>query len=296
MIIGCKSALIETQLIDRKNKGVEYIEIHAFIDDFTDINSLLNRKNLLLKNKLKAYCVHAPIVYNTKDQIELTTNNEELRKENDILYKKVIQFANEFCDVPNPIVVIHPGGLFMPSENQCSIEGFYKEQRDKFHKEISEIQNFITENYPNVIVAIENNVRYLNINNNTYMYAYGFEDDIVSWIYELDYENIGTTLDIRNCMSVIDYNLKNNIKSDFIKIEDFIDAYIPNLKLIHLSKGYIDTIKHGQAFFKTNKEDIDCFEKIFKKLNNYRYNGAVTIETNEINIDYALNYLSTKKQ
>jgi hypothetical protein len=75
MIIGSKAAINEKQLLDRKEKGSNWFEVHTDYRDIINLKETISKKNILEKIGLKPYCIHAPMYDENKCYI---TNVEHL--------------------------------------------------------------------------------------------------------------------------------------------------------------------------------------------------------------------------
>ena len=105
MIIGSKAAINEKQLLDRKEKGSNWFEVHTDYRDIINLKETISKKNILEKIGLKPYCIHAPMYDENKNWLSFVTTNKGLYQKSFSYNKKSIIIANELCDYPNPFVV-----------------------------------------------------------------------------------------------------------------------------------------------------------------------------------------------
>ncbi|WCK57775.1 TIM barrel protein (plasmid) [Aneurinibacillus sp. Ricciae_BoGa-3] len=270
------------------------MEIQCLLDDFNDIQASMEKKHWLRELGMTIYALHVPMKNKQEQSCTLAETNPLLRKENMNLIKKTIMLADRLCEVVNPIVVIHAGGLIQESETSGGVQI----KKESFQNDLMELRKFIQERYPKIILAVENNPKVTEENKKELVFRYGYEDDIAQWVKELRDPNIGTVLDTCHAIGVINYNKQHYPRSEFVSIESYLDAYASTLKLIHLSNGINFVSKReeqGLPFLATNPEDITFVKGLFNFLNEIKYNHPITIETEEADYDKALNFVETRK-
>jgi sugar phosphate isomerase/epimerase len=294
MIIGSKSNLIEEQLKDRKSKGIKFIEIHSTLDDFKDLKITLEKKHLLRQYGLSVYAVHSPILNSYQEECVLGETNTLLRKDNMNLIKKSIILADKLSDLSNPVVIVSAGGLVAEGE---FVPDFSREKKEYFQKDLWELKNYISENYPRVMILVKNNPTVKKDESGLFHYGYGYEDDLIHWIRDIKDAHIGVCLDIANALGTIRYNEKTNRSSDFTSIEYFLYYYKPYLKLIHLSNGRDLVASRGESglpFLSSNSEDLNIIKRVLAVIHDIKYTLPITIEVNEEDDSNAINFVKTR--
>lgn len=293
MIIGCQTALKESELIDRKNKGIKFIELNLSLIDLTNIEETVNKRHNLTKYGLTPYAFHPPYLNSIDKECVLGEMNLLARKENLNLIKRTIVIADKMVEGGNPIVILSIGGLSAENANE-----FSNRKKEVIQKDLWDLKNFINEKYPKVVLAVKNNTKTKEINGVNLNYAYGYEDDFITWIRELKSNNIGVALDVSNAMGVIHYNKIYNRDSYFNSISYFIHRYTKFLKIIHLGKG-IDFASSKDntmyPFEETNSDDMRIMREIFNVLKDLNYNDPITLTVKENSTENVLNYVKTRK-
>lgn len=291
MIIGCQTALKESELIDRKNKGIKFIELQISLMDLTNMEETINNRHNLSKYGLTPYAFHPPNLNSKDKECVLGEMNLLTRKENLNLIKKTIVLADKMVEGGSPIVILSIGGLSVENANE------FNRKREVIQKDLWDLKNFINEKHPKVVLAIKNNSKVKEIEGENFHYGYGYEDDFISWIRELKTSNIGIALDVSNAMGVINYNKTNNQGSDFSSINYFIHRYTKYLKIIHLGKGVeLASNKHNTKcpFEETDSEDMKIMRDIFTMLKELNYKEPITLAVKEYDSENASNYLKTR--
>ncbi|PLS19638.1 hypothetical protein CVD28_04260 [Bacillus sp. M6-12] len=294
MIMGSKTSLIDLELKDRKSKGVKFIEIQATLDDFKDLKVTLEKKHLIRQYSLSVYAVHVPILNSYGSECILGETNALIRKDNLNLIKKSIILADKFSDLSNPYVIIPTGGLVKEGE---FIPDFSRVKKGLFQKDLWELRNYVTENYPRVTLLLKNNPMVKKEGNEYLPYAYGYEDDFMFWIKELKDSHLGIALDVANAMGTVRYNQEHNSNSDFMSIEYFFYRYAPFLKLIHLSNGKnfsSQKDEYGLPFLSSEPIDVQMMKNILFVIHDLKYTSPITITTNEDDSQNAVNFLKTR--
>ncbi len=278
MIIAAKAAIDRKQIVDRKNRGANYIELHTLPTYFLDKDYTEEIQNILEEEEVKCICVHAPInnIYKNgcgigyKDKV-----SEEEYKHNIEIIKKSILMADKIIDMPRKIVVIHPIESY-----KINVNTTIEKERKYFEEDLKLLSEFTKQNTTNVYLAIENTIRAVDKKNKLFRDSlYAYNDDYVKWIEKLDLDNVGVILDTCHAIATAYYN-KETGEKEFIDIEEYINAYSKKLIHMHLSNSltYGFGKDHGRAFLNT-KRDVSLLKKIENTLNKIGYTGNITIET-----------------
>ncbi|QUH21846.1 TIM barrel protein [Alkaliphilus sp. B6464] len=295
MMIGGKSKLEFNQLMDRKQKGVDSIEVYTDIKTFMVPTNSNDGLKLLNELDMTAYAVHAPMRNEENWHISVgnLTSNERARNLN--IIKQSIEMAHHVCKVDNPIVIIHAGGHYeLELYSKFDLINRRTKEIDMLKKDLQYLNNYIISKYPSVILGIENHCIFTYENGKVYGFNYGKDFDLPEVIRSLKLSNIKAVLDICHAQSVCNYD-KLDVTKKNRKIEDFIRAYSDTLCLIHLANvkdfGEIEE-KHGTPFHET-PNDIDRLKKVIKTLEETGYKGRITLEILEKDHTNALNLKTT---
>lgn len=295
MKISGKAKLEINQLLDRKQRGSNAIEVFTDIDTFKHNINYENINNVLQKIKLNVYAIHSPMKDEEGYRIGAGILDQVKRKNSVDLFKKSIRLANEICDVKNPIVIIHADGLYNIDKYNPHTAQENKEASLKcFVEDLRYLNEFTKQNYPNIILGIENISAFNYLLDKTYGTYYGSGLELPTIIESLNLSNIKTVLDICHAQSVCNLDIIQNVKNNRT-IETYINAFAKTLCLVHLNnvKSFGEAKgKHG-APFTNNKIDTMYLDRIIKTLEKNNYKGPITAEICEEDINAAINLETT---
>lgn len=282
MIIAAKTAIDRKQIEDRKNRGANYLELHTIPEYFDgsreDVDFAKEYKNLLKEYDMQCICVHSPIKnsykqgcgvgYYGKVADEKYLNNMFLLKESLVFAEKVLTGDRRLC-------VVHVPESF----TFANIESMEKE-KEYFMKDVLELSRFAKENAPHVVITIENTIKAIDKKRGlSHKAVYGYKEEFVRWVEELNLENIGVMLDVCHALATSNYR-RSLGRKDFLELEDYFRAYKKKLWHIHLSNSYNFGFEedHGESY-KENERDIAILKKIDSLISEIDYKGNITIET-----------------
>ena len=291
MKISGKAKLDINQLLDRKKRGSNAIEVFTDIDTFKHNLNYENIKNVLQKINLNVYAIHSPMKDEEGDRIGAGNLDQIKRKYYIELFKKSIQLANEICNVKNPVVVIHADGLYDIDEYDPNTVQEKKEAALKgFVEDLKYLNEYTKINYPNIILGVENISAFNYLHGKTYGTYYGSGLELPTIIKSLNLSNVKTVLDICHAQTVCNLDIIQGVKNKRT-IETYINIFAKTLCLVHLNnvKSFGETKdKHGTPFT-TSKKDTMYLDKIIKTLENNNYKGPITAEVLEQDINAATN-------
>lgn len=289
MQIGTKCSFNKEQLLCSIKKGLHSLEFHTNYSDFNGDIDFSEIREILKNNNVSCHAVHAPIrdSKGILESISIGTFHKEQRKDNIELFKKCIQVANYLCEDGTPIVVSHIGtGYCITDNNHTNLS---KSDIDVCIKEAEEdltiINEYIVENYPNTIFVVENmpSMTYASANQ-LYSWYFGCKEDLPQFIESLNLTNIKTCLDICHLTTTmrIDkiHNPYNNISLDY-----YIEKYSKTLGLIHLNNCINLGEKlewHSQPLLKESNDDVKLLSEFFTAMLKYNVNCPISLEINDV--------------
>lgn len=277
MIVGSKATLTMNELIDRKNRGVKFIEIQTVLGDFDSLEDTLAKKHWIKQNGMKVYAVQVPKENRYGQRCIVGEKNPLWRKENMNLIKKSVILAGKLSDNANPLVIIPLGGEV---DNGSRSLDFTKEKKIMFQKDVFELAEYVKAQYPYVTLLFKNNPLCKRRGNGVVYYGYGYEEEFFHWIKELRTPQLGICLDIGNALVTADYNIKEKIPSDFDSISYFLHRYAPLLKMIHLSQIEADTGRRI-GYSKDVEEDVVILSEVMTTIYKLSYHAPITINVLE---------------
>lgn len=289
MIIGNKSNFNIPQLKIALSQGLSHIEFHTECSDFDGSVDFKEIKQILDEYNVQCYCVHAPItdIQKNPTTIAVGTVHSSLRKDNLNLYKKVIEAAQILCENKNPIIVIHIGTGYSFLDNNYNnlsrheVDNLINEAKE----DLTSINNFLIENYPNTTIVVENMMYYCaSKRSGAFSWYFGSKpQELPNFIQELNLSNIKTCLDICHAQSCINFEKFYNPYSE-TSIRDYLKAFAPTLGLIHLNNSCIlseKTSNHSQPFKPDCKADIEYLKNFFDIYTQLAIDCPITLEINE---------------
>jgi hypothetical protein len=291
LIIGAKSALSESQLRDRKERGARWIEIQLLPENIYKMEDWSHYRQLIGALGLTVYAVHPPTKNSKGAECYLGEWQSTLQEENLSWMKKSMLWAQRLCSVAQPLLIVH-AGAFLPPWQQNE-ENFVIEVHQKWKQEVEALHFFRRQQVPNLHLLLENNPRYVEINGKLEAFAYAYTDDLHQWVHHFNDSHVGTVLDICHAMGAI-YSEETN----FLSVNDYISTYAHSLQLLHLSKANELAAKrsdHGLPFIHDDEHDIYFLKSMLNTLHCYhRARIPITIETEELDYNKAENFSKTK--
>jgi len=292
MIVGTKAALTEEQLLDRREKGATWFEVHTNYEDIENLETTIEKKSVLKEIGLKTYCVHAPMYDENKNWLSFVATDEKLQKKSFDSFKKTVMIANEICHYEKPLVVAHIDLLIYMSEFDN------KEKFKDYHKRaITEMNEFLIKNYPNVTLLIENFPKITKRKEITII-PNDYTGELKECFDELKPTNIGFLIDTCHLEASCNINKMIPNKQTYTSIHEIIYLFKDYLKQIHLSKAKyfgLRSHEHGAGFNKKSQDDMAYMKEFLLFLNLIGYKNPITIETYEENISDAINYKMTRE-
>lgn len=290
MIVGSKATLTLNELIDRKKRGVKFIEIQTVLDDFESLEDTLTKKHWIKQNGLQIYSIQVPKKNRYGQLCVVGEKNPLWRKENLNLIKKSVILADKLSDNANPTVIVPLGGIVETGEH---LPEFMKEKKMLFQKDVQELRNYMKEQYPTVTLLFKNNPLLSQRGEQRMYYGYGYEEEFLHWIKELKEPQLGICLDIGNALVTAGYNKKEDNSSDFQSLTYFLYRYAPFLKMIHLSQ--IRGEREGRiGFTHEMKEDIETLSELMSVIHVLDYHAPITINAREENPEQAEWFTKTR--
>lgn len=285
-------SIIEKAHLDAKVKdGTNKIEIQLignFYDNDVTINKLFNET---LKSDVIIYNVHTPLVSKTEFNLEYFSQPEFNR-----IFLKCCELSQKYAEYykHNINVIVH-NAFTLPMYKSIPI----------LLNEIIKLFEEVINNYPNIIISIENVLPFSF--GDKFCGRAGFiteNVEVASYLNEVCSKPIfRTTLDTCHLLTTLKYfemfkdEPKYNMKS--IDLEYFFNANKNTINNIHLCNvqnfgmGYHE---HGTEFDITkNLNDFKFLEKFISLYNKYNYNALITIEVYEDNYFDCVNFRTTRE-
>lgn len=293
LIIGAKSALLLSQLEDRHQRGVKHIEVQTLLPDFDHLDESMKKERWFSELQLNVYALHAPMQNSFGKECYVGEANTVWRKENMHLIKKSALLLDRLSQFEHPILIIHSGALISKTENE---QRFVKERKKIFMNDVAEIAEFAKQKTPRITIVMENNPKLADFHGIERHFGYGYEDDIAKWVKELRLSNVGTVLDTCHAIGAINYNIDQHRDTDFVDIDAYVHAYSSTLRLLHISNGHryvASRNEHGLPFDPEKQEDVNWMKHFLQTLTEIQYRHPITIETEEVSYNEALNFSKT---
>lgn len=281
MLIFAKNKLDDT-VYDKMMRGTDGIELHLD-EDFINSNFYWNQEFI---NAIPIYVVHTPLMKGADTNIDFEKDFNTI--------KRTCRFANKIANTQNHdvIVVVH----LATSVFQMKTLGVYKTVQLRALECVDE--------YKNIHLAIENISR---INSN-----FGKCRNILSISFfdaptiarDIAHPRVGSCIDI--CHALIDIRLMNAI-AEYTRgkyfdndpevrggLDKLFEINADVIKLIHFANCKDAGIGKDHGTPMTEK-DSDLTKEILKLYKKYNYSCPLTLEVQEDDYRFGVNYSKTKE-
>lgn len=269
MQITAKSGVSLEQLIERKNKGAKYIELHLFEEDIKSINSIEGILNNIKEAGVYVKAVHIPIDRRFGIEGLITTEAYSI-------IENTCNLANAIGELNSEIVcVVMHQELDMSQLNDWGIYNkIFKSLRKILYK------------YQHISINLEN-LSMFNVKDDNFglrsNYTFQTKELCMKLREDLNTDRIGLVLDtchalssIRHIKSFYELGLHNETT-----LKDYFEENKEFLNVIHLANaidfGYGDG--HGVGF--DTEEDVEILKEILGLVKEIDFKGLLTLEVAE---------------
>jgi sugar phosphate isomerase/epimerase len=314
-----KSTLEEYEILEKKNKGFENIELHSRLNDFyINADSVLH---IMQQNNMQFLVVHAPFQDNVNEQNIFTgtsTLDEDVHMQSLKTLKQTLDLSDKLLTASDRYIVVHPASELHVSTEFKDILYFGKNKKNEKIREARELsikntfesfkQLLPIAEQKNIVVCLENFPSFVGLGDVGNFCSFVYEDDFQRVFEQIDSPNLMMTLDICHLLTqarimkmiyhkgqIIGCNLHEDIEKyeDIIKQDDYeilmVEKYLETFKdkigVIHLNNVVEFGMSKATHSYKFTKNDILFLTRVFRKLKEIDYKNVITLEINED--DYA---------
>lgn len=290
MIVGSQSTLKLNELLDRKKRGVRFVELQVTLDDFDDFATTISRKHELKQQEIQIYAIAVPEKNKYNQPCTLGVKNPMWHKENISTIKRTIVMADKLNGGSKSTkVIVSLGGVLQNGDTKQEI----KELKTLFQNDVTGLKSFVRTNHPNVELVFKNNPLIDIDGDEEKLYGYGYENDFIGWLKEMGDEQVQVCLDIGNALMTIKEHKTRGIESKFKSLTEYVEAYAPFLKLIHISQTNLFTGKK-EGFNAEKSKDKEIIGEVMDALQKINYTFPITLTAEEEQKDNAVLFTETR--
>lgn len=319
-LIAGKSDISNRRLNDRKKRGFNQIEL--FIDENTKFKQYKTFQEILKNNGIEVCSVHTPHYLTTATNRKLTCAvgaYDDWQKEQSLaLIRETIKFANKIIPEHSKsrVVVVHPAtnillktiNLLIGKQKGLDRDSALNDLKTGLYSRIeTDLRSLLdVAKKENIILCLENMPVIHPFNwDNDWSQVYltcRFTEKMKTLIEKINSPNLLIAVDLAHLITVknsfnFDPDLINHSffitkekqkKYHSFSISDYLKELDHTIGLVHLSyaKGIGEVYEnHGLPWPNENKNELKSIMQTLKSLD---FSGAIIVEINEPNLDYAV--------